>query len=174
MHTADGSTPEACIVCGQPARVTVVGESGARSYYCMDCADKRAEGTTWPMAQGVLAFLPGTLIRGGALLGVLALAANYLHIAGEEGFGWKQIAGTEVGLLVVALGAFLRRGFPTLAGALLVVVSLGADYLRIGHAPGLGWRKQGAIAVAIACVLLGLFLQRRFTRRRPEAASPGA
>jgi hypothetical protein len=172
MQTADGSK-EACMMCGQPARVTVVGESGARSYYCMDCADKRTEGT-WPMAQGILAFLPGTLIRGGALLGVLALAANYLHIAGEEGFGWKQIAGTEVGLLVVAIGAFLRRGLPTLAGALLVVVSLGADYLRIGHAPGMGWKKQGTIAFAIACVLLGLFLQRRFARRRPRAASGGA
>ena len=172
MQTADGSNQEACMVCGQPARVTVVGESGARSYYCMDCADKRTE-AAWPMAQGILAFLPGTLIRGGALLGVLALAANYLHIAGEEGFGWKQIAGTEVGILVVAVGAFLRRGFLTVAGALLVVISLGADYLRIGHAPGLGWRKQAAIACSIACVLLGLFLQRRETRLAARARPSG-
>jgi hypothetical protein len=163
---------EACVVCGRPARVTVVGESASPWYYCMECADKRKE-VGRPVAEGILALLPGALIRGGALLGVLALAANHLNIAGQAGFGWKQIAGTEVGILVVAVGAFLRRGFLTVAGALLVVVSLGADYLRIGHAPGLGWRKQAAIACSIACVLLGLFLQRRETRLATRARPSG-
>jgi hypothetical protein len=94
-----------CTVCGRPARVTVVGESASPWYYCLDCADKRTE-VGRPVAKGILAFLPGALIRGGALLGVLALVADYLHIAGREGFGWKQIR-----LALAVFAGLLMLGF---------------------------------------------------------------
>jgi hypothetical protein len=155
----------ACVVCGRPARVTVVGEAASPWHYCMECADKRGQ-LAPPVAKGMLAFVPGVLIRGGALLGVLTLAADFLHIAGMRGFGWKQVAGTEAGILIVAVGAFLRQGLLTVGGTLLVVLSLGADYLEIGRGQhGVGWRKQAAIAVSIGCVIIGLLLQRRAARQ---------
>lgn len=183
METTE-PTEAACVSCGRPAIVTVMGDAGgafpAPRQYCLDCAEKRQE-PAGGMGTVVAPFIPSLLIRVGAVIGILALAADYLHIAGKSGFGWKQMAGTEIGALALTLGAFLRVGFLTVAGLVLVALSLGADYLGVGHSPGLGWRQQVAIPVSIACVAVGLLLQRHESRQRqglppqaPVRPAPGA
>ena len=158
-----------CISCGQPAIVTVVGESGGgrptRREYCLDCAGRRQESAAG-MGTVVSPFLPSLLIKGGAVIGLLSLVADYLHIAGKSGFGWKQIAGTEIGALALTLGAFLRMGFLTVGGLVLVVISLGADYLGVGHSEGLGWKQLIALPVSVACVVAGLLWQRHNSVRK--------
>jgi hypothetical protein len=64
-----------------------------------------------------------------------------------------------------------------MAGLFLLLVSLGADVLRLGHAPGLGWRKQTALAVASLFVAGGMLWQRTLKRRAhrlPVGANEGA
>lgn len=157
-----------CVSCGQPAIVTVVGDAGAgrptRREYCLDCAGRRHESAG--MGTVVSPFLPSLLIKGGAVIGLLSLLADYLHIAGKSGFGWKQIAGTEIGALALTLGAFLRMGFLTVGGLVLVVISLGADYLGVGHSEGLGWKQLIALPISVACVVAGLLWQRRQSVRK--------
>ena len=57
-----------------------------------------------------------------------------------------------------------------MAGLFLLVVSLGADILRLGHAPGLGWRKQTALALASLFVAAGMLWQR--TLKKSALAPP--
>lgn len=175
METTE-PTDATCVSCGRPALVTVMGDAGGAfpvpREYCLECVERRQE-PAGSVGQAVTPFLPSLLIRGGALIGILALAADYLQIAGKSGFGWKQIAGAEVGVLAVTLGAFLRVGFLTVGGLVLVALSLGADYLGVGHSPGLGWKQQIALPLSVICVVVGLVWQRREARQRESSVSPG-
>lgn len=169
-----------CVACGRPALVTVMGDAGGAfptpRQYCLECAERRPE-AVGTVGQAVAPFLPSLLIRVGALIGILALAADYLQIAGKSGFGWKQMAGAEVGALALTLGAFLRVGFLTVGGLVLVALSLGADYIGVGHSPGLGWKQQIALPLSVICVVVGLFWQRREAQKAPApgpSASPAA
>jgi len=178
METTEPSGA-ACVSCGRPAIVTVMGDAGGAfptpRQYCLECAERRQE-PAGGMGEVVGPFIPSLLIRVGAVIGILTLAADYLHIAGKSGFGWKQMAGAEVGALALTLGAFLRVGFLIVAGVVLIVLSLGADYLGVGHSPGLGWKQQVALPVSVVCVIVGLLWQRHESRQRyggpPRAPEP--
>mgnify|MGYP003507574283 CR=1 FL=1 len=58
----------------------------------------------------------------------------------------------------------------------LLVLSLLADLLKVGHVPGAGWRAQAALGVGTATLAAGLYLRRMLTRppsvpfRDPPAA----
>jgi hypothetical protein len=82
------------------------------------------------------------------------------------------MAGAEVGALALTLGAFLRVGFLTVGGLVLVVLSLGADYIGAGHSPGLGWKQLVALPISVACVIVGLLWQRRGSQG--ASASPSS
>jgi hypothetical protein len=49
------------------------------------------------------------LIFAGLLLAVVSLVADSIGLGNEVGFGWKQIAGTVVGLASLAYGYWLGR-----------------------------------------------------------------
>ena len=50
------------------------------------------------------------LIAAGAILGLVALAADPLGLGGHPGIGWKQILGTLAGIAAAVVGFFdLRR-----------------------------------------------------------------
>ncbi len=165
-----------CVSCGRPALVTVMGDAGGTfatpRQYCLECAERQREPGN--LAQALALFLPGLLIRGGALIGFLALAADYLHIEGKSGFGWKQIAGVEVGVLALTLGAFLRVGFVTVGGLVLMALSVGADYIGVGHSAGLGWKQEIALSVSVSCVIGGLLWQRGRARQSDPAPQPSS
>jgi hypothetical protein len=163
-----------CARCGRPAAVTLVGEDeqGQRQMLelCLECAET-PQFQPRP-ARALLGLAPSFLIRAGAVLTLLALFADSLGIRGRHGFGWRQVAGSEAGALVLVLGAFLRSGWLTVSGLALLVLSLGADQLRVGRTPGMGWREQLALLLGGAAVALGLLWQRRLrarARREPPA-----
>jgi hypothetical protein len=167
------ATGSRCVRCGRPATVTIVSddESGQRQSrdFCIECAESQPEprpGT----GRVLLALAPSVLIRAGALLVLLALLADDLGIRGRRGFGWRQIAGSEAGALVLVVGAFLRSGWLTIGGLALLVLSLGADHLRVGRTPGAGWREMLALGLGAGAVAVGLLWQRR---RRAQAARDG-
>ena len=49
------------------------------------------------------------LIVGGLILILLSLSADLIRLGGDmNAFGWKQITGTGVGLLLLLIGLWLR------------------------------------------------------------------
>jgi hypothetical protein len=161
-----------CASCGRPASVTIVVEDdwGSRTgrALCLECAEKQPLPRSHAGRAALAALAPRLLIGIGAAIAVLAVTADHLGISGQRGFGWRQLAGGEVGTLLLVVGVLLRSGVATLAGLLVIVLSLGADLLRVGHSPGIGWRQQLALPLAAVCVAAGLVWRRLQRRRRGE------
>jgi hypothetical protein len=175
MHSAN------CPGCGSDALVTVLTENteGTRQLrrYCRECERRRAEQAREelrPTAKGVARLL----VYGGILLALLTVTADYLAISGRSGFGWRQITGTEIGFLAIVSGLFLRKGLLGVAGLFLLVLSIGADLLHIGHVPGPGWRSHLGFVVAAALLAGGVLWSRKLAhgaglpRPRPRAGRP--
>ncbi len=149
-----------CPVCGTESLVTAVSRSheGGLRQFCPECERRRL----WDERSGVREIARGTsrmLIYAGILLAALTLTVDRLSISGKTGFGWWQISGAELGILCLVLGLLVRRGLLGMAGLFLLVLSLWADVLHLGHAPGLGWRKQTALAVSSLLLAGGMLWQ---------------
>jgi hypothetical protein len=143
-------------------------EGGLRQF-CNECERRRL----WDERKGVREIASGSarlLIYAGILLTLLTLTINRLAIGSHSGFGWRQITGAEVGILAVVLGLLAGRGLLGMAGLFLLVLSLCADVLHLGRAPGLGWRKQTALALASLLLAGGVLWQRAL--RKGDASPP--
>jgi hypothetical protein len=145
--------------------VTVLSgnHEGELRQFCKECERRRL----WNERSGVREIASGSarlLIYAGILLSLLTLTVDRLSISGRPGFGWRQITGAEVGLLSLVLGILAGRGLLGMAGLFLLVLSLGADLLHLGRAPGLGWRKQTALALASLLIAGGMLWQRALRR----------
>src|SRR5262245_14199179 len=118
----EGGKPAAtaCVVCGRPASVVVVTEDdlGSRTSqdFCLECAERRPPVPSRAGRAALWELAPRWLVRIGAVIALLAVSADYLGIAGRHGFGWRQLAGGEVGTLVLVVGVLLRSGLLTLTG----------------------------------------------------------
>ncbi len=159
-----------CPVCGTESLVTVVakGHEGGLRQVCSECERRRL----WDERSGVRQIASGSarlLTIAGVLLTGLTLAVDRLSISGNTGFGWRQITGAEVGILCVTVGFIAGRGWIGMAGLFLLVLSLGADLLNLGNAPGLGWRSQTALTVASIVIAAGMLWQRAL---KPNAGPP--
>jgi hypothetical protein len=165
-----------CPVCGTASLVTVVSRTGdGLRQFCTEC-DRRKR---WFERRGVRQIARGSarlLIYTGVILSLLTISVDSLSISGRSGFGWRQITGAEVGFLCIVLGLLVRGGLLGVGGLFLLVVSLGADLFRLGHAPGLGWRKQMALVVACLLVAGGVLWQhvlRKMTASLPAGEDEG-
>ena len=150
-----------CPVCGTKSLVTVISrsEEGGLRQVCQECERRRL----WHERSGVYQIASHwarVVIFAGVLLTLLTLTVDRLAISGHSGFGWRQITGAEVGLLCLVVGLLVGRGAVGIAGLFLLVLSLGADVLHVGHAPGLGWRSQMALALASLLLAGGMLWQR--------------
>ena len=94
----------------------------------------------------------------------MTATADYLAISGRQGFGWRQITGTEIGFLAMVLGVMLRRGLLGVAGLFLLVLSIGADVFQLGRMPGIGWRSHLGFVLATALLAAGLLWRRELAR----------
>ena len=155
-----------CPDCGSEALVTIVSETheGELRQFCRDCERRRR----WYERSGVRNIASGSarlLIYAGVILTLLTITADRLAISGRSGFGWRQITGAEVGFLCIVVGLFLRGALLGTAGLFLLVLSLGADLLRVGHSPGLGWRKQLALVLATVLLAAGMLWQRALRKK---------
>jgi len=153
----------ACPVCRTESFVPVLSEGpgGDRVLrrFCRECERRTAAAVRVGQYEIALG-LARLLVYAGVALGLLAFVADYLGVSGHSGFGWRQVTGTEVGFLVLAVGVLTRRMAPVVIGLLLLVVSLGADFWSLGRAPGIGWREEFALAVATALILAGSLWRR--------------
>jgi hypothetical protein len=155
-----------CPVCGTESLVTVLSSSpeGGLRQVCKECERRRVWDERRVVRQTARG-LAALLIYAGILLAFLTFIVDRISISGHPGFGWRQIAGTEVGILIVIIGFLAWRGFLGIVGLFLLILSLGADVLRLGHAPGLGWRKQTALVLASLLIAGGLWWQRALRKR---------
>ncbi len=179
-----------CPACGTDSLVPVLveGQGGERVLrrFCRECERRVAARTRAGQYEAAIA-VARLVVYAGLGLGLLAFVADYLGLSGQAGFGWRQVTGTELGFLVLALGVLNRRPLVGVIGLFVLVVSLGADYFSLGRAPGIGWREEIALAVATVLVLGGLLWRRalwrwvwaarsgarRATAPSPEAGTPG-
>jgi hypothetical protein len=164
--------PVTCPVCGTESLVPVLSGSpeGGLGQFCNECERRRL----WEERSGVREIASGSarlLIYAGFLLTLLTLTVDHLSISGRAGFGWWQITGTELGILTLVLGLLAGRGLLGMAGLFVLVLSLGADLLNLGHAPGLGWRKQTALVIAGLLLAGGMLWQRALRKWDPSRLS---
>ena len=166
-----------CPVCGTASVETVLREDGGGERvlhkFCRECA-RRREAELRYRHRRMAASLATPISYVGLLLVLLALVADHVAISGRSGFGWRQMAGAEVGFLCDFLGVMLQRALLGTAGLYLLVLSLLADLLKVGHAPGAGWRAQAALGVGTATVAAGLYLRRMLTRPPSVPSDPPA
>jgi hypothetical protein len=106
----------------------------------------------------------------GILLILLTLAVDRLSLSGRTGFGWWQITGTELGLLCLVVGLIIGRGLLGMAGLFILVLSVGADLLHVGHAPGLGWRSHTALILSTLLLAGGMVWE--YWLRRQKFSTP--
>ena len=165
----ESSSPESprCPECGSDDFGCVLAQTGDGDKelrrYCRECERRsaaRARDEIKPIADG----LARLLICGGLLLALLTATADHLAIAGRAGFGWRQITGTELGFLAIVLGLTMRKKVLGVGGLFVFLLSLGADILQVGHAPGLGWRSQLGFLVAAAMLGGGMIWRRALER----------
>jgi hypothetical protein len=157
-----------CPKCNSDSLATVLSmdDSGERMLrsYCPACGRPAARHERAALLSAV-ALLPGVLVYGGIVLAVLTATADYLAISGRTGFGWRQVLGAELGFLAIAVGLLLRKGLIGVGGAFLLVLSIGADLLHVGHVPGFGWRSSLGFIVATAMLVGGVLWRRALARR---------
>jgi hypothetical protein len=70
----------------------------------------------------------------------------------------------DLGLITIILGIALRKGFLLTAGAFLLVLSIGADLLAVGHEPGVGWREVVGFVGAAVMVSAGTAWRRALAK----------
>jgi hypothetical protein len=162
-----------CPVCATESLVTVVSRSseGGLRQICSECERRRL----WNERSGVRQIARGwarLLIYAGILLTFLTLTVDRLSISGHAGFGWRQITGTEVGILGLIVGFLAGWELLETAALFLLVISVGADVLHLGHAPGLGWRKQIALVLATLLIVGGLLWQGAVRKADARPPSP--
>jgi hypothetical protein len=165
--------PRTCPVCGTESLVTAFssGPHGPQRPLCAEC-ERRRLGNERTGVREITRDWATLLIYAGILLTILTLSVDRLSISGHAGFGWRQITGTEAGILILIVGFLAGRRLIGMAGLFLLVVSVGADVLQLGHAPGLGWRKQTALALACLLIVGGLIC-RRALRNRAQVGIAG-
>jgi hypothetical protein len=68
------------------------------------------------------------------------------------------------------IGVVTGRGLIVIGGALLMILSGGADLFQVGHAPGFGWRSQTLLAVSCLLVLVGMLWELAMRRQNNSHA----
>jgi len=165
-----------CPVCGTESLVPAPSSPDGPRQVCREC-ERRQLSNEPSAARQVGIDVARLLIYAGLILAVLTLTVDHLSISGHAGFGWRQITGTELGILIIAIGVLAGHGLLGMAGLFLLVLSLGADMLNLGHAPGFGWRKQTALVVAVLLLTGGTVWQHRLKKGnapRPEDENDGS
>lgn len=166
-----------CAVCGQAARVRILADyvagQPAIRHLCFRCADREPPGPA-RAAAAYRASPGGLMILAGTLLGVLGLAADYLGIHGNPGFGWYKQSALLSGSLLVCLGCFWRIDAFGVIGILVFLLAASANLLGLAGRSGFGFKQQLAIALGLLLVVIGAIIRRRSGRHAARQRSASA
>lgn len=153
--------PSCCEDCGRQARVVVLegytdGRPRRRAMCLAHAAERapqalrRQPGPRRPSITTLIGIAGGV----GAMIGLLG---DSLTTAVPMTFGWSQGALVAAGGLIIFVGALLRADFVALAGTLLFIGGLCAEWLSGAPAEGFGVRQQGFVVVGVALFAMPLF-----------------
>ena len=155
-----------CAVCAAPARVRILLDyqdgGPVLGQYCLSCADSAPD--RYYASKGDAStrteWFARVCLLGGVAICLVAALGDFLHIAGNAGFGWQQRTGILIGIILVLLAAILRIDILGIAGAILLCLSALADVIHVGQSAGFGWKQEGCMFAAIAVISIGLYLRR--------------
>lgn len=145
-----------CERCGKPAIVHIGSERATEPiihHFCIPCAE--IENAT---AQEEEVFLDGTaiLVVIGLYILLISAFADEVAFGGHAGFGWKQIAGTLIGVILVGAGAATRIPTLVLIGLITGSLTIVADWVGYGSHPGFGFQQQIGSILGLGMMLYGL------------------
>ncbi|MBI5865375.1 MAG: hypothetical protein HZB38_12875 [Planctomycetes bacterium] len=176
-ETEGASQPsnQACGACADPARVFVLtGYAGGQQIierFCVKCAPRHVS-AAFPVSEirqrpniGSILLVAGAIVASAGTVGLL------WNFSLTSGFGIYQVVGAGLGALIAITAIFLGIDLLAIAGATVVGLAAGADWIAIVPTPHRAWLHILGIALGLACVTIGLALRRRRFPGSREAAS---
>ena len=155
-----------CEACGAPLAVSGAGQDApgpaSPPLLCAGCAQSHE----------ALRVAPGQGVNRAAILmsvGLFVLAlsglADVLAFGSHEGFGWRQGLGLGLAGVLVLTGAMMRIQTLFVIGLIIGLLTLLADWLGFGDAPGFGWQQISGSLLGAALIVIGLLVGRTPIRR---------
>ncbi len=160
---APAPTAHHCAHCGQPARVCVLqgyrdGEP-VMGYYCLTCPPELAVPQRAARRGASRLSLPVLLCLAALVLGLAGGASDLLISGSSPGFGWYQRVGVIVGAVVLLLGVLMRVDVIALAGVFVFGGALCWDWFGVYGSPGLGWKQQTTLLIAILLLAVAVITE---------------
>lgn len=161
-----------CSGCKAPARVHILRgySSGAPLIVrlCLACANREAESRAIAdvdvrrrVGMGSLLVFLGTLL---ALSGSMSA---FFQLPSHAGFGWIQTFGVGLGAFLAVCGGLLKIDLLAVAGAFLVGLMAGLDWLDMREHQQ-NWIHQAGACCGLASMLIGLGILRRRNEKRRQ------
>ena len=116
-----------CEKCGAPAIIHISSEvapHGTVRHFCMSCAALEESGTL-SHRRGLNG--AAVLIAVGLFTALLSVFADQFEFGRSEGFGWKQLAGLWIGVMLVVVGAVMRIATALVIGLIFSLLTVLAD-----------------------------------------------
>ena len=166
-----GESMPVCEKCGAPAIIHISSEAaphGTVRHFCMRCAALE-ESKTLSRRPGLNG--AAVLIVVGLFTALLCVFADQLEFGRGEGFGWKQLTGLWIGVVLVVVGAFMRIATALVIGLIFGLLTVLADWLQLGGREGFGGRQMCGTVLGVGLIVAGLALARG--RRTPPTSNGG-
>jgi hypothetical protein len=161
MKTAIRTKP-ACERCGQPALVNITNDEAhgiTMRHFCLACAEAEemeAEQRDQYLNYGAI------LISVGLFVLVLSVFADWLAFGHPlSGFAWKQRTGVALAGMLILTAAVVQIPTMLVIGVLFGTLTILADLLAFGQAPGFGWQQTLGTVLGLLLLLTGISEARR-------------
>lgn len=173
----EASIPLRCQECGRAARVIILegysDGSPRRRRLCLTHAADHAPRVSVVGAVARRPTLPTLFAVAGIIGAAVGMFGDSLSMVAPMTFGWSQGLAIAAGGLIIFVGALLRADFIALAGTLLFIGGLCADWFAAPNA-GFGIKQQGILAVSATLLAMPLFARCWRVLLRSGAATPPA
>ena len=104
------------------------------------------------------------LMSVGLFVLVVSALADVLAFGSHAGFGWRRGLGLGFAGVLVLTGAMMRISTLFAIGLIIGLLTLLADWLGFGDAPGFGWQQTLGSLLGAALIAMGLLVRGTSTR----------
>lgn len=140
-----------------------VGRPGSTRHLCLACAEAH-DGGAVQAERGLN--LSAVLVCVGAFGLFISVFADWLALGRSGLFGVWQLTGLAMGGVLLLTGAMVRILTVALIGLCVIVLTLLAEWVGLGTAPGFGVHQVTGTIISVLAILIGAVLGPLFTRRR--------